>query len=1116
MTSDRESIRRLIKEFELRKLFIEELGWDRLATKLVIPLNGADYRFEPVAQKRGFVVYEHKADSADSIPCRKTRLKLEHELTKLHHEHLIVFTDATSTTQRWQWVRRESGMPTAPREEVFLKGQSGERLAQKLSMLYFAIEEEDKLTVLDAKQRVKDALNKDRVTKRFYDLFKGEHAKFLGIIKGIPEELNERWYASVMLNRLMFIYFIQKKGFLDGNPNYLSNKLSESKARGKNEFYKRFLCRLFFEGFARREDERSAAVNKLLGEVPFFNGGLFMPHQIEEACGKDIEIEDAAFESLFAFFDRYQWHLDDRPLKSDNEINPDVLGYIFEKYINQKQMGAYYTKEDITEYISKNTVIPFILDQARANCKIAFEGKHAVWNLLSADPDRYIYEPVRRGVVAPDGSVIPESELPDFVQNGMHDPKARMFDKRYNLGDAEFFDKNGEKLTLPTETWREYVERRKRCLELREKLAAGEVREVNDLITYNLDIRQFAQDVVVSCEGADLLSSLWKAINSVTVLDPTCGSGAFLFAALNILQPLYESCIDRMEAFLAEWGESGKKQHPNYHKAFSSVLGRLSKHPSRNYFVFKSIIVNNLYGVDIMDEAVEICKLRLFLKLVAQVDNVEHIEPLPDIDFNIRAGNTLVGFENEADVKKAVEKNLIASQTGVLENIKEKAEGVSELFMLFREQQTEHGGEVTHENKAELQNRLGELSEELDLYLASEYGIDENNIPKKSEFKARFDAWKASHKPFHWWAEFYEIISRGGFDVIIGNPPYVEYSAAIRSQYEVLSYSTAQCGNLYAFISERCLNELHPAGRMGLIVPLPSINTTRMETLQSLIKPVHGNPARSLWVSAFDERPSNLFTGVDQRLVIEVFGEIQRLPSLMTTGINRWAASIRDYLFFGLNYGIQNPPLSFNGTSVLKVRSSSLEHKMLPALYSNRPIDIYRSNKPTDQQVEYRTAGGRYWKVFLDSQSESETLSAKIAYLQGISGTHAVAVLSSSTFWWYYSTHFDMYNLKDYMIFGFRFSDASEDVKEKLERLGKELIHSLLTNAEVRVIYSKTRGAVSSFTFEACKSKHIIDQIDVVLAEHYGFTDEELDFIINYDIKYRMGRNAGGSDEEEG
>jgi hypothetical protein len=94
--------------------------------------------------------------------------------------------------------------------------------------------------------------------------------------------------------------------------------------------------------------------------VPYLNGGIFMPHQVEQLYGKTISIPDKAFENLFGFFDAYHWHLDERPLKADNEINPDVLGYIFEKYINQKQMGAYYTKEDITGYISQNTVIPFL------------------------------------------------------------------------------------------------------------------------------------------------------------------------------------------------------------------------------------------------------------------------------------------------------------------------------------------------------------------------------------------------------------------------------------------------------------------------------------------------------------------------------------------------------------------------------------------------------------------------------------------------------------------------------------------------------------------------------------------------------------------------------------
>ncbi len=201
-----------------------------------------------------------------------------------------------------------------------------------------------------------------------------------------------------MLNRLMFIYFIQKKGFLDNDPNYLRTKLAQNQEQSTDRYYKEFLCPLFFDGFAKPETERSRDVKRLLGKIPYLNGGLFQKHQIETFHGENIEIPDKAFEQLFNFFEQYQWHLDDRPLRSDNEINPDVLGYIFEKYVNERQkMGAYYTPEDITEYISKNTIIPFLFDAARKSCKIAFEGDASVWRLLQDDPDRYIYDAVKKG-----------------------------------------------------------------------------------------------------------------------------------------------------------------------------------------------------------------------------------------------------------------------------------------------------------------------------------------------------------------------------------------------------------------------------------------------------------------------------------------------------------------------------------------------------------------------------------------------------------------------------------------------------------------------------------------------------------------------------------------------
>src|SRR5207249_822722 len=93
----------------------------------------------------------------------------------------------------------------------------------------------------------------------------------------------------------------------------------ESQRRGKDKFYRDFLCPLFFEGFAKREEQRSAETNRLLGRVPYLNGGLFLKHQIElksEEERKPIEIEDRAFDRLFAFFEQYDWHLDDRPTRT--------------------------------------------------------------------------------------------------------------------------------------------------------------------------------------------------------------------------------------------------------------------------------------------------------------------------------------------------------------------------------------------------------------------------------------------------------------------------------------------------------------------------------------------------------------------------------------------------------------------------------------------------------------------------------------------------------------------------------------------------------------------------------------------------------------------------------
>jgi len=643
---DTTRIREPLRAFDFNKLFIEELGWDRHTSHLDVPVDGQVFALNAVAQKRGMVVYVCDPLPDGSTPDHATRRKVERQVSKSVLEHLILYVDKQKTAQVWQWVKREAGKPTACREHTYHRNQPGDALIQKLQAIAFSLAEEESLSLVDVTRRTRKAFDVERITKRFYDEFRKQHAAFLKFITGIPVKEDHEWYASVMLNRLMFIYFIQRKGFLDGDHDYLRIRLERTKREhGKDKFYsfyRYFLLRLFHEGLGGRA--RNPDLDKLLGRIPYLNGGLFDVHELEkpDRYGNAIQIPDEAFEAIFDYFDGWQWHLDERPLRSDKEINPGVLGFIFEKYINQKQMGAYYTEEDITDYISKNTVIPFLFDAARPKCKIAFENPNGptIWDLLKSDPERYIYPALLHGK---------DKTLPANIAVGLNDVSQRV---SWNKPAPTEF-------ALPTEIWREVVARRKRCDELLAKLAGGEVRDINDLITLNLNIRQFAQDVIENCEGPELLRALWYAIIHVTILDPTCGSGAFLFAALNILEPLYEACLDRMEAFVEELDRSGEKHRPEKFSDFRKVLDSVAAHPNRSYFIFKSIILNNLFGVDIMEEAVEICKLRLFLKLAAQVEpddtkNNFGIEPLPDIDFNIRAGNTLVGFATYEEVKKAL------------------------------------------------------------------------------------------------------------------------------------------------------------------------------------------------------------------------------------------------------------------------------------------------------------------------------------------------------------------------------------------------------------------------------------------------------------------------------
>src|SRR6266487_7117431 len=516
MTINFDTTRSYLQAFNFTRLFIEILGWSNAKGIKTIELKVEDIGFKmtPISQLAGVVVFEASAKNG-LLPNAKVRAAVHKEISKLQYENLIIFLDQARTQSLWYWVKREDRR-TIPRDHLYVKGQPGDLFLGKLSSMFVDISELDEsgnINVLEVAKRLQKALDIQPVTKKFYTAFAAQRLEFIELVQGIDNDHDRRWYASVLLNRLMFIYFLQRKGFIDnGNPNYLQDKLEQSRKRGPDLYYSEFLNLLFFEGFAKPENERSEAARQLLGTVVYLNGGLFLIHPIEKRW-PSIQIPDVAFENLLSLFARYSWNLDDAPGGDDNEISPHILGYIFEKYINQKSFGAYYTRPEITEYLCDRTIHKLILEKINA------------------------------------------SPIPGRTQG-------RHFDT------------------------------------------------VEELLM-NLDAR--------ICR--DLLQELAK----ISLLDPACGSGAFLVSAMNTLTKIYTAITGKIEyltdSYLTNWLNKARTEHD-----------------SLSYYIKKKIITENLFGVDIMEEGTEIAKLRLFLALVSSVQTVEQLEPLPNIDFNILPG----------------------------------------------------------------------------------------------------------------------------------------------------------------------------------------------------------------------------------------------------------------------------------------------------------------------------------------------------------------------------------------------------------------------------------------------------------------------------------------------
>lgn len=1079
-----------IRTRNFREMFITEMGWNNYHGQADLPpviVDDVQYDFKTIAEKSGFQIL---LCNVSVIPTASTCKRIDVKLRRSANDYIAIFVQ--TGTEHHQWITPVRQVEK--RDIVTIEYENADKadfLFSKIEDLSFDFDEVT--TIVDVKQRVHStfAVNSEKITKDFYAGFKKEHDAFVKFITGIDDEItdlkknrNKQWYTSVMLNRLMFCYFIQKKGFLDGNVNYLRDKLhwcQEQKGAGHffKSFYLQFLIHLFHDGLNAPQHNRE--FEQVYGKIPYLNGGMFDSHQIEIEYS-DIDIADEAFERLFEFFDKWRWHLDTRISASGKDINPDVLGYIFEQYINDRaQMGAYYTKEDITEYIGRNNILPFLFDKVRMgseNTNTMFAPDGFIWTLLKTNAEKYIFQATKHGYSSDWLTKIPQN-----IARGVETTQPDLISRRslWNTSSHESFG-------LPNEIWRDTIERFQRCDRLIEDLKNGRVTDINDFITENLDIRLFVQDILEQTDSPSLVGDFYHELQQVTILDPTCGSGAFLFAAMNILEPLYEICISRMEDF-----------HSRNAELFNDELSEISQKYRSNiqYFIYKSIILRNLYGVDIMAEAVEIAKLRLFLKMVAVVDVDSRaknlgLDPLPDIDFNIRCGNTLVGYATEEEIIDGASADLF-TQAEFKERVENEMQEVAKAYNAFRSIQLSQHDDLSAFKKAKstLKTKLTAFTELLNEQMFSQSRC------------ADFDSWISKSQPFHWIAEYYQIIhGKGGFDVIIGNPPYVEYSK-VRKDYTIDGIECIDSGNLYAYVIERSIGISHPGSRNGMIIQMSAFCTPRMSSFQD----VYFRSAKYSAVAFFDDRPGKLFDNLQHIRVAIPMMEIGEPSGIIaTTGYNKFYSANRDKVFETISYFKSST--SRRDFSVIKIRSAIEESIMEKVWAQRRSIQSYESEAKNENYVYYGYGYGYFGKIlnhrsYFWGETISESTGDKYYYIQdGYDKDIFVGLMNSSLFYWFYINYSDGHNFTKTVIGALPFEyDDSAELKRQVQRLMNDLDQK---KGRKSCVY-KTTGRVEYDEYYPKLSKSVIDSIDAVLASHYGFTDEELDFIINYDIKYRMG-----------
>ncbi len=359
---------------------------------------------------------------------------------------------------------------------------------------------------------------------------------------------------------------------------------------------------------------------------------------------------------------------------------------------------------------------------------------------------------------------------------------------------------------------------------------------------------------------------------------------------------------------------------------------------------------------------------------------------------------------------------------------------------------------------------------------------------------------------FDWAEKFPEVLDGGGFDCIIGNPPYVETAKAKISPERLEGYRTRSCGNLYAHIFENAFSFLKENGYMGMIVPISFTATQRMQPLRDMLL----GSCSALYIANFSDRPACLFAGVHQKLSI-VFAKKAggaEACGVYTSSYRHWAKSERARLFGSIRY-LATPALFIDPFGIAKVGDEikcSILRKVAERPFAFSDL-LDPKEKGTDNSI-YLNQRMTFWaKCFSSPESSKEYKEYRL--IKGTDRRAAAALINSSLFYLLWEAYSDCWHVTRNDLDRLRFDRTfyEESVQNKLAELQSALERKLYETRQY--IYSKQTEYI--YVHRNCRKE--IAAVDDAVAELYGFSEEERMYIAAYNEKYRMSVSSASEEE---